>query len=231
MFSTILGLRRVHVACLIFLGLVTNYMLRVNLNLTIEYMTSQENNNNFVAWTPNQQEDIKGAFFIGYFILQVPGGRLAEIFGTKRIFGYCMFVCAIAAALTPVCSTLDASVSFPLVYTLRIVQGLAQSVCFPSLHPLTSKWSPEKEKGKFVSFSYLGGTFGSVVTFPLCGLIIDSLGWIWIFLHYEAFISNFVYKFSNQLFKWVLVFVKCFAHLKPLCLDFTKNSIQKVIIC
>ena len=164
-------------------------------------MTSQENNNNFVAWTPNQQEDIEGAFFIGYFILQVPGGRLAEIFGTKRIFGYFMFVCAIAAALTPVCSTLDASVSFPLVYTLRIVQGLAQSVCFPSLHLLTSKWSPEKEKGKFVSFSYLGGTFGSVVTFPLCGLIIDSLGWIWIFLHYEAFISNFVYKFSYQLFK------------------------------
>ena len=108
MFSTILGLRKVHVACLIFLGLVTNYMLRVNLNLTIEYMTIQENNNNFVAWTPNQQEDIEGAFFIGYFILQVPGGRLAEIFGTKRIFGYFMFVCAIAAALTPVCSTLEA---------------------------------------------------------------------------------------------------------------------------
>ena len=104
-----------------------------------------------------------GAFFIGYFILQVPGEGLAEIFGTKRIFGYFMFVCAIAEALTPVCSTVDASGSFPLVYTLRIVQGLAQSVCFPSLHPLTSKWSPEKEKGKFVSFSYLGGTFGSVV--------------------------------------------------------------------
>ena len=203
MFSTILGLRRVHVACLIFLGLVTNYMLRVNLNLTIEYMTIQENNNNFVAWTPNQQEDIKGAFFIGYFILQVPGGRLAEIFGTKRIFGYCMFVCAIAAALTPVCSTLDASASFPLVYTLRIVQGLAQSVCFPSLHPLTSKWSPEKEKGKFVSFSYLGGTFGSVV---ISLYVVWSMT-IWAefkFLHYEAFVSKiglpiFKINFSNAL--------------------------------
>ena len=223
MFSTILGLRKVHVACLIFLGRVTNYMLRVNLNLTIEYMTSQENNNNFVAW-PNQQEDIEGAFFIGYFILQVPGGRLAEIFGTKRIFGYFMFVCAIAAALTPVCSTLDASASFPLVYTLRIVQGLAQSVCFSSLHPLTSKWSPEKEKGKFVSFFYLGDTFGSVV---ISLYVVWSMT-IWAgfgFLkHYEAFISNFVYKFSNQLFKWVLVFVKCFAHLKTLCWDFTENT-------
>ena len=30
--------RRVHVAVLIFLGLITNYMLRVNINLAIEYM-------------------------------------------------------------------------------------------------------------------------------------------------------------------------------------------------
>ena len=45
----ILGLQKVHVACLRFLGLVTNYMLRVSLNLSIDYMTRQENNINFVA--------------------------------------------------------------------------------------------------------------------------------------------------------------------------------------
>ncbi len=30
------------------------------------------------------------------------------------------------------------------------------------------QWSPEKEKGTFLS-SYLGGTFGTVVTYPMCG--------------------------------------------------------------
>ena len=34
---------------------------------------------------------------------------------------------------------------------------------------LCPRWSPQSEKGTFVSFSYLGGTFGSVITFPLCG--------------------------------------------------------------
>ena len=34
---------------------------------------------------------------------------------------------------------------------------------------LCLRWSPQSEKGTFVSFSYLGGTFGSVITFPLCG--------------------------------------------------------------
>ena len=176
-----LGPRRLHIALLVFLGLLTNFMLRVNLNLTIEYMTTKTDNDHQVDWTSDQQEDIKGAFFIGYFILQVPGGRVAEMFGTKRVFGFSMFVCAAMAALTPVCSFLIPSYSFPLVYSLRVVQGLTQSVCFPSLHPLVAKWSPEAEKGKFVSFSYLGGTFGSVVTFPLCGVIIDTLGWVWVF--------------------------------------------------
>ena len=54
-----------------FLGLVTNYMLRVSINLTIEYMTSSQNNSHHVDWTVSQQEDVKGAFFIGYLILQV----------------------------------------------------------------------------------------------------------------------------------------------------------------
>ena len=45
-----------------------------------------------------------------------------------------------------------------------------------------ARWVPESEKGRFVSFAYLGGSFGSVVTFPLCGLITDHLGWVRIYV-------------------------------------------------
>ena len=33
-------------------------------------------------------------------LYQVPGGRLAEVFGTRRVFGYSMLVCAALAAAT-----------------------------------------------------------------------------------------------------------------------------------
>ena len=86
--------------------------------------------------------------------------------------------------------------SFPFVYTLRIVQGLTQSVLLPFDASTDFKVVAGKEKSKFVSFSCLGGAVGSVVTF--------SLGRIWIFLHNEALISKLVYKifkinFSNAL--------------------------------
>ena len=61
------------------------------------------NDSPVVAWSLDQKESLKSAFFIGYVIMQVitfskhllslvflskvPGGRLAEMFGTKRIFG------------------------------------------------------------------------------------------------------------------------------------------------
>ena len=32
-------------------------------------------------------------------------------------------------------------------------------------------------RSKFVSFSYSGANLGPVITFPLCGLIMDSAGW------------------------------------------------------
>ena len=50
--------RRVHVPMLVFLSLPTNYMLRVNINLTIEYMTTEADNDNYVDWISSQQEDM-----------------------------------------------------------------------------------------------------------------------------------------------------------------------------
>ena len=55
-------------------------------------------------------------------------------------------------------------------------------------------------QASFVSFAYVGGTFGTILALPLCGLIIKTLGWqvkngilnffdIVVFI-YLAFITN-----------------------------------------
>ena len=43
-----------------------------------------------------------------------------------------------------------------------------------------SRWAPPEEKGKFIG-SLLGGTLGTVATWPLLGAVIESLGWSWSF--------------------------------------------------
>ena len=56
-------------------------------------------------------------------------------------------------------------------------QGSLEAFAFPALNHMISQWVPEKEKSAFVSFAYVGGTFGSIITNPMCGAILATLGW------------------------------------------------------
>lgn len=46
-----------------------------------------------------------GSFFWGYICTELPGGRLAEIIGTRRVFGYSMLVSSFITLLTPLAAT------------------------------------------------------------------------------------------------------------------------------
>ena len=39
------------------------------------------------------------------------------------------------------------------------------------------RWIPEQERARFVSFTYLGGALGSCIAFPICGFLIEWVGW------------------------------------------------------
>lgn len=56
----------------------------------------------------------------------------------------------------------------------------AQGVVYPALHNIISRWAPPTEKGKFIA-ALLGGTFGTVITWPVAGMLMESLGWAWAF--------------------------------------------------
>lgn len=42
-----------------------------------------------------------GAFFVGYVITNVPGGRMAEIYGGKLIYGLGVFLTAVLTVISP----------------------------------------------------------------------------------------------------------------------------------
>lgn len=109
-------------------------------------------------------------------ITSLPGGTLAEMLGGRNVAGYSCLLGAILTALTPVAAAWDKYA----VFAVRFLIGLVSGVVYPCCHNLVSKWSPPEEKGKFVA-SLMGGTFGTVITWPLCGLLIESLGWDWAF--------------------------------------------------
>ena len=39
------------------------------------------------------------------------------------------------------------------------------------------RWAPMNEHSKFVTFTYMGGNVGTLLSYPIYGLILDQLGW------------------------------------------------------
>jgi ACS family sodium-dependent inorganic phosphate cotransporter-like MFS transporter 5 len=62
---------------------------------------------------------ILGSFFYGYVITQLPGGRLAELFGGKWIFGTGVLVTSIFTLLTPIAAKL----SIYALIAVRVFEG------------------------------------------------------------------------------------------------------------
>jgi MFS family permease len=101
------------------------------------------------------------------------GGRLTEYYGIKKVYGLGLLLTAFLCFLSPVV----AKANVYAFMVLRAFQGVFTGVTFPSLHAMTARWIPATERNSFIARSYFGSVFGLVITFPLCGLIIDKFGW------------------------------------------------------
>lgn len=71
-------------------------------------------------WDEYEQNMILGCFFWGYVMTELPGGRLAEIIGGHRVFGYSMLSASVLTLLTPAAARLD----YLAVVVLRVLLGL-----------------------------------------------------------------------------------------------------------
>lgn len=116
------------------------------------------------------------SYILAAAIFMVPIGKIADIYGRKKIFvlGLSLFVLTtLAAAWAPSMKTL---------IFLRALQGAASAMLMATGMAILTSVVPPKRRGRaigyYVSAVYIGlsaGPFGG-------GLIIQNLGWRWIFL-------------------------------------------------
>ncbi|XP_041361198.1 sialin-like [Gigantopelta aegis] len=163
-----------------FFGFVNLFTLRVDLSVSLVAMVNNSNNHinnsnqsaqygNF-TWGEGTQGIILGSFFCGYFTTQIPGGWLAVVVGGKRLFGLGIMVTSLLTLFTP----MAASFSLYALIAVRVLEGAAQGIAFPSMHTLLGKWAPVWERSRLVSFTYAGGQIGTIITLLMTGIICDS---------------------------------------------------------
>lgn len=128
------------------------------------------------TWNEYEQGLILGAFFWLHWTTQVPGGLLAQKYGTKLIYGLSNFTGVLCCFVIPVASYWG----WKALIFVRCIQGILAGFAWPAMHNMTAKWIPPNERSKFVT-AYLGSSVGAALTFPMCGYIIDLMGWEYVF--------------------------------------------------
>lgn len=124
------------------------------------------------AWNEYEVNQILGSFFWGYICTELPGGRLAEIIGARRVFGYSMLAASATTLLTP----LAATIGYEAVAALRVILGFMLGATWPAIHPMTARWIPPMERSKFIA-NMMASSLGAAITMPICGYLIASVGW------------------------------------------------------
>lgn len=128
-------------------------------------------------WDQKTQGRILGAYFYGYLFTSLPAGLLAERYGPKFLITLSFVASAVITALTPILASLDAW----YVIASRALIGLFAGFVYPAIHNLISRWIPPNERGKVVACISGGSTFGTVVTWPIAGILTEQFGWIYAF--------------------------------------------------
>uniref|UniRef100_A0A061QHU6 Sialin n=1 Tax=Cupiennius salei TaxID=6928 RepID=A0A061QHU6_CUPSA len=176
-----------------FLGFCNVYALRVNLSVAIVAMinhTATFKNSSAVEyectasdpdpgdlpkdgefdWDSEVRAHILGSFFYGYLVTQIPGGRMAEMFGGKWLFGIGVLCTAVLTLLTP----LAAKTGYGTLIALRVLEGLGEGVTFPAMHAMLGCWMPKLERSMLSTIIYSGAQIGTVFAMPISGLLCDS---------------------------------------------------------
>jgi len=74
------------------------------------------------VWDERVQGIILGSFFYGYVVTQIPGGRLAELYGGKLVFGLGILLTGLFTAVSPLAAKLGTSVFI----AVRVLVGLSE---------------------------------------------------------------------------------------------------------
>uniref|UniRef100_A0A1B6JRD3 Major facilitator superfamily (MFS) profile domain-containing protein n=1 Tax=Homalodisca liturata TaxID=320908 RepID=A0A1B6JRD3_9HEMI len=138
-------------------------------------------------WDAKEQNIIIGSFFWGYICTELPGGRLAELIGARRVFGYSTLTAALITLITPMAARL----SYIAVVITRVILGFMLGATWPAMHPMAAKWIPPNERSKFIS-NMMASSLGAGITLPVCGFLIANFGWESVF--YVTGIVGFVWS-------------------------------------
>jgi MFS family permease len=112
-----------------------------------------------------------GIFFIGYMLMQMPGGYLAQRWSARKLVSLCLIgwgVCAVGCGL---------SRTYTQFAVMRFFLGVAESAVYPATLVLLYHWFPRSERARATGYWNLCQPLAVAVSSPVTSALLGGYGW------------------------------------------------------
>lgn len=128
-----------------------------------------------------------GIFFLGYFLLEIPGTLIVEKWSARKWISRIMITWGIVAALT-------AWVTQPWhFYTVRFFLGLAEAGFFPGVIVYLTHWFPSRDRARALAWFFVATPVAQIVSPKLSNELLKigidgnpsflgMVGWQWVYI-------------------------------------------------
>lgn len=159
----------------LFLLYIINYLDRVNVGYAALGMTKDLN------FTSDVFGFGAGIFFVGYFLLEIPGTLIVEVWSARKWIARIMITWGIVAVLM---GFINSKTQF---YWLRLVLGAAEAGFFPGIIVYLTHWFRYQDRAKAVALFMAAVPLANFIGSPLSGVLLGVnwlglAGWRWLFI-------------------------------------------------
>ena len=124
----------------------------------------------------NTLQWLLSAYILTWAASVIPAGQMADIYGKRRMLLWGVSIFMIASILCGFISTA------PLLIGARILQGFGGALFVPPLYALVFENFPQNKQGFAIGMLGVGAGIGLAIGPSFGGIILETLGWRWIFL-------------------------------------------------
>lgn len=150
---------------MLFLGWALGNLDRYLINYAIVFIGDD------LSLTGTQTGIVLSSFFLGYAIMQIPGGLLADKFGAKKVLLGAVIFWSIFTGLTAIAWSLAALV------VIRFLFGIGEGGFQPSAAKIISTSFPANERGKAMSILLSSGAIMGMLVPIISAILLVTIGW------------------------------------------------------
>ncbi|HZS07163.1 MAG TPA: MFS transporter [Blastocatellia bacterium] len=131
-----------------------------------------------------------GIFFIGYFLLEIPGTLIVERWSARKWIARIMISWGVVASVMGMIGLPALNFASPerQFYWLRFILGMAEAGFFPGIIVYLSHWFRYADRAKAKAFFMVGIPVATIIGVPLSRWIMETVtwyglsGWRWVFI-------------------------------------------------